>query len=177
MTVAPTIPTERLVLRPHVLADVAPLHAVLASPRARFMGGPFSAKDSWFMIAAEAGAWSLQGHGSWGIERRSDGAFLGQVGINQPAHYPELEIGWVLLDGFEGEGYVTEAARAALDWAWAALPARTIVSYITPGNDRSISVARRLGAVEDPAAALPTGEIPAETIVYRHHAARAEMRA
>ncbi|WP_171178020.1 GNAT family N-acetyltransferase [Ruegeria sp. HKCCD8929] len=163
-------------LRHHVMSDFEPLSDLMASRRAQFMGGPFSAKDSWYMVAAEVGSWSLLGHGSWAIERRADSALVGQVGINRPAHFPEVEIGWVLLDGFEGHGYATEAALAALDWAWAELPVKTIVSYITPGNNRSVAVAERLGAEPDPKAPLPTGETRDETIVYRH-AARGRVEA
>ncbi|UWS03738.1 GNAT family N-acetyltransferase [Phaeobacter inhibens] len=176
MTIAPTISTARLTLRHHVMSDFAPLHDVLGSERARYMGGPFSLKDSWQTIAAEAGSWSLLGFGSWAIERSEDGAFVGQVGINKPAHYPEAEIGWTLCNGFEGNGYVTEAASAALEWAWSQMGATTLVSYITPGNDKSVTVAERLGATQDPEAPLPEGETSADTLVYRHNAPDADGR-
>ncbi|OED48608.1 GNAT family N-acetyltransferase [Rhodobacteraceae bacterium (ex Bugula neritina AB1)] len=152
------------------MADFAPLHAVLCSERAHYMGGPFSLKDSWQTIAAETGSWSLLGHGSWAVERTEDGALVGQVGINKPAHYPEAEIGWMLCSGFEGNGYVTEAAAAALLWAWTSMGASSLVSYVTPGNSRSAAVAERLGAKVDRAAPLPLGETPDDTIVYRHYA-------
>lgn len=170
MTTAPTISTERLTLRHHVMSDFAPLHAVLCGGRARYMGGPFSLKDSWQTIAAETGSWSLLGHGSWAIERTEDGVLVGQVGINRPAHYPEAEIGWMLCSGFEGNGYITEAASAVLDWAWSQMGVTTLVSYITPGNEKSVLVAKRLGAKQDAKAALPEGETPADTLVYRHFA-------
>ncbi|KIC32589.1 GNAT family N-acetyltransferase [Leisingera sp. ANG-S5] len=170
MTTAPTISTARLTLRHHVMSDFAPLHDVLGSDRARYMGGPFSLKDSWQTVAAEVGSWSLLGHGSWAIERADDGALVGQVGINKPAHYPEAEIGWTLCSGFEGNGYITEAAAAALLWAWSEMGASSLVSYITPGNSRSVSVAERLGGKPDLAAPLPLGETSEDTIVYRHFA-------
>ena len=42
------------------------------------------------------------------------------------------------------------------------------MSYITPENDRSVALAKRLGAIHDPEAALPEGETPADTVVFRH---------
>ncbi|WP_170476798.1 GNAT family N-acetyltransferase [Ruegeria arenilitoris] len=173
MNLAPTITTARLKLRHHVMQDFALLHNVMGSERSRFMGGPFSLKDSWQTIASEVGSWSLLGFGSWAIERSEDCKLVGQVGINRPAHYPEAEIGWMLLDQFEGHGYVTEAAYAALNWAWKQ-GFETLVSYITPGNDGSVAVARRLGAKRDAYAPLPQGETPSETIVYRHLATNAD---
>lgn len=154
------------------MADLEPLYALFASDRARFMGGPFTQKQTWYWVAGEVGSWPLLGYGSWGVETH-DGVFVGQIGINKPAHYPELEIGWVFLAEHEGKGYAAEAAEAALTWAWRQ-GFDTLVSYITPGNDRSVALAERLGAVLDRNAPLPSDEKPHETIVYRHTAPDAD---
>lgn len=168
MTVAPRITTGRLTLRGHKMADFPPLYAVFGSDRARYMGGPFSERQSWYWIAAEVGSWALQGIGSWGVERNEDGAFLGQIGINRPAHFPENEIGWVFLEEAEGQGYAFEAARAALDWWWSQDTPGTLVSYIDVENARSIALAQKLGAEADPDATLPEGDTRDDTVVYRH---------
>lgn len=170
MTLAPILTTTRLTLRPHVMADFAPLYALFGSDRARFMDGPYSPRQMWYWIAAEVGSWALQGFGSWGIERRSDGAFLGQLGINKPHHFPEVEIGWVLRAEGEGQGYACEAATAGLEWAWDN-GHETLVSYIDRQNSRSIALAERLGAMQDPAAPLPEGDTHDDTFVYRHRRA------
>lgn len=163
---APVIDTPRLRLRGHGLADLDALCSLFETDRSRFMGGPLPRRDAWRWMASEVAMWPLMGHGAWGIETR-DGTFIGQVGIAQPPHFPEPELGWTLLDGFEGQGYAFEAATAALFWAWRE-PFHTLVSYIDPANARSIALARRLGAVHDPDAALPEGESPDDTLVYRH---------
>jgi RimJ/RimL family protein N-acetyltransferase len=155
-------------LRHHVAADFEPLIQLLGSDRARFMDGPYSRQASWSMIMCEAGSWDILGYGSWGIETK-DGVFLGQVGINKPPNFPELELGWVLLDSAEGQGFAREAAQAALNWAWEQ-EHETLVSYIDRQNDRSIALAQRLGALEDPNAPLPDGETSEDTVVYRHAA-------
>lgn len=170
MTTAPTISTTRLTLRPHVLADFPPLYALFGSARARFMDGPYTPKQMWYWIAAEVGSWALQGFGSWGVERRSDGAFIGQIGINKPHHFPEVELGWVLLEDFEGQGFAAEAATAARDWAWAN-GHDTLVSYIDHENTRSIALAEKLGATLDRDATLPEGDTHDDTFVYRHRRA------
>ena len=171
LTGFPTLTTDRLTLRAHIMDDFAPLYDLFATDRAQYMGGPVAAKQMWYWIAAEVGSWQLKGFGSWGIIRNSDGAFMGQVGINQPHHFPEPELGWVLLQDFEGHGYAAEAATRARDWYWATFDTDTLVSYITPGNTRSEALAARLGAAPDETGPRPTGEGASETTVYRHRRA------
>ncbi|SPF77467.1 GNAT family N-acetyltransferase [Pseudoprimorskyibacter insulae] len=163
---APVIETNRLRLRGHTMADLDALCDLFASDRAEYMGGAIARKDAWRWLASEVAMWDLLGHGAWGIETR-DGAFLGQVGLLKPPHFPEVELGYTLLESAEGKGYAFEAASAVLGWAWAQ-GFETLVSYIDPNNARSIALAERLGATHDPQAALPDGETAEETIVYRH---------
>lgn len=163
---APTLTTDRLILRAHTMGDLDTLCALFETDRAQFMGGPVARKDAWRWIASEVGMWDLLGHGAWGIEDRA-GQFIGQVGLFKPPHFPELELGWTLLEQAEGKGYAFEAAMTARNWA-AAQGHTTLVSYIDPANTRSIALAVRLGATHDPDAPLPEGETAADTVVYRH---------
>lgn len=165
--IAPILQTDRLTLRPHTSDDFAPYAAFFASKRATTVGGPLSAKQAWFFFCNDIAQWSLHGFGAWGVERTEDGVFLGQVAIQHPPFFPERELGWVLLDGFEGHGYATEAAGAARDWAFANLDDARLVSYISPDNVTSISVAERLGAERDLIAEAPSEE----DLVYRHKVA------
>jgi RimJ/RimL family protein N-acetyltransferase len=150
------------------MADFEPLYALLESDRAQFLGGPFTRKQSWQWIASEVGSWSLKGFGSWGVELRETGDLVGEIGINQPHHFPELEIGWIFLGQAEGKGYASQSATAKLDWVGHTLKPETLVSYIVAKNHRSIALAERLGAVLDPKAARPDGNTNEDTIVYRH---------
>jgi len=142
------------------MADFEPLYVLLESNRAQFLGGPFTRKQSWQWITAEVG--------SWGVELRETGDFVGQIGINQPHHFSELEIGWIFLAQAEGKGYARQGATAILDWVRSSLKPETLVSYIDPQNLRSITLAKRLGALPDPDALRPDGDTKEDTIVYRH---------
>ncbi|MGP1357440.1 GNAT family N-acetyltransferase [Roseicyclus sp.] len=146
---APTLETPRLRLRPMREADFPAYAALMASPRARFMGGPYDIPGAWGNFCHDAGCWPLFGHGALMLERREDGVTVGQVGLNAGPLYPETELGWMLYDGHEGRGYATEGAARLRDWAWGTLPIETLVSYTHPDNDASKAVALRLGAVED----------------------------
>ena len=165
-TAAPRIETERLTLRPHRMEDFPQFAAFLASDASRYVGGPLPQSGAWHRFAADVGAWELTGFGAWAIEEKASGAFAGQIALSHPPHFPEAEIGWLLVAGFEGRGYATEAARAARGFAYDTLGWPTAVSYVNPGNLRSIAVARRLGCTEDPAA---TPLYPWD-LVFRHPA-------
>ena len=90
MSSAPTIASDRLILRPHKITDFEPFYSLLASDRAAFMDGPYSRKQSWYWLAYEVGSWSLKGFGSWGVVLRKNATLIGQIGINQPKHFPEI---------------------------------------------------------------------------------------
>ena len=116
------------------------------------------------MFCHDVACWSLFGHGALMIDLRSSGQCIGQIGINHGPLFPERELGWLLYDGFEGQGYAAEAARALRDWAFTQLGIPTLVSYFDPRNERSIAVAQRLGAVPD----LHAAKQDPEDLVYRH---------
>src|SRR5262245_51652788 len=101
----------------------------MASPRSIGMGGPYDLRGAWGMFCHDIACWELFGHGALMIELKSDRVCVGQVGINHGPLFPEKELGWLLYDGFEGEGYATEAARAMRDWAFDVLQLATLVSY------------------------------------------------
>jgi len=150
----PVLQTERLTLRGPHRGDFPAYAAFWASERSVHEGGPKEPRAAWEDFAATFGLWSIDGIGNWAIEERATGAFAGIVGLNHPAHFPEVEIGWTLMDGFEGRGLAQEAARTALDWAWANTDLPSLVVYINPANARSIRLGERLGGCRDAQAAM-----------------------
>ena len=168
MSSAPTIASDRLTLRHHMITDFDPLYSLLGSDRAEFIDGPYSRKQSWYWLASEVGSWSLKGFGSWGVLLRKNATLIGHIGINQPKHFPEIEIGRIFFINAEGKGFAAEAAQTALHWARNILKPASLVNYVHPKNRRSIALASRLGATHDPAAELPEGQTPSDTIVYCH---------
>lgn len=149
MTPIPTLETDRLILRALNADDFPVFAAFYASDRASFVGGPVTEEASWRMMACEVGHWELRGYGRWAVCEKDSGAFVGVIGLWYPRDWPEPEIGWDLMNGHEGKGYATEAARAARDYAYATLGWTTAISLVADGNDASAAVARRLGAEPD----------------------------
>lgn len=150
MTAIPTLVTERLILRPWRADDIDAFAEMCADAELmRYVGGVMDRIDAWRRMSAYAGQWLLRGYGNWALELRRTGGLVGYSGIFDPAGWPEREINWGLARAHLGQGYVTEAARRARDFAYDDLKFETITSCIDLENAASIAVARRLGAVLD----------------------------
>jgi RimJ/RimL family protein N-acetyltransferase len=143
----PVLETDRLILRGWRNADLDAFSRMSADAEVmRFISGAtLSRNDAWRVMAGFAGHWSLRGFGFWVVERKSDGAFLGRVGLWEPEGWPSMEVGWTLDRPFWGKGYATEAAKAALDHGFANYPVDRLISLIAPDNHASQRVAERLG--------------------------------
>lgn len=161
----PVLETERLCLRAPVTEDFALFHEILRGPRGQYFG-PMSREDAWLDFAQMAAGWILRGHGVWTIEDRATTETLGFVLLGLDQEDPEPELGFLISEAAEGRGIAFEAAQAARDFAFDTLGWPTLVSFVTPGNDRSIALALRLGAVADGQVQHPDDDGP--TLVFRH---------
>jgi RimJ/RimL family protein N-acetyltransferase len=160
----PTIETERLRLRAPRLADFERWAEFFGSDRSVHEGGPKDRLAAWRHWAADAALWTLKGYGPFGVDDRTTGAYLGEVGIYHGEGYPGPELGWFVVPEAEGRGVALEAARAVLDWIRATFDWTHITNIIEPANTRSIALGLRLGGVIDPT--LP-GIDPGD-VVIRH---------
>ena len=94
------------------------------------------------------------GYGWWALEVKGGAAFAGAIVLQEipfEEHFtPATEVGWWLAYEHWGNGYATEGARAALDFAFGELRRSEIVAITTPVNLRSQRVMQRLGMTRDP---------------------------
>ncbi|MDU8944798.1 GNAT family N-acetyltransferase [Ovoidimarina sediminis] len=168
MIAAPTLTTPRLTLRPHIAEDFDAYAALMMSDRAVHMDGPYDLFGAWRNFASDVAQWGLYGSGALAVVNSETGDVVGQVGLNRIPPYPEAELGWQLYEGYEGKGYMTEAAQAFRDWCYETQGLPSLVSYIDPANTRSIALAERLGAWRDEGAAIPESDDLDFCHVYRH---------
>jgi RimJ/RimL family protein N-acetyltransferase len=160
----PSLGTERLLLRPFREEDLDEWAAILADEEtSRWIGGVRERDAAWERLAVYLGHWMLRGYGQWAVERKSDGRLIGRAGLWNPEGWPELEVGWTLSRDAWGEGYATEAGRAAIDWAFDELGLNRVASVIAVDNARSRAVAVRLGMSLDYETELGSGE---RVVVY-----------
>ena len=144
------IETERLIMRQWQQSDYSIYAEYYADKQsAKFVGGAVDSRKAWRQMATLAGHWLLKGYGIWAVEEKSSGEFIGAVGLWEPEGWPEMELGYWLVNSAHGKGYATEASVRAREFAYSELAATTLVSYIDPENKSSISVAERLGAVRE----------------------------
>ncbi len=122
----PEIDTGRLRMRAFKPSDVEAEQGFYLTDRSRFVGGPQAPHVTFRALAGIIGHWVLRGYGFWAVEEKASGRYAGRVGLWNPEPWPEPEIGWTLMDGFEGQGYATEAgargARLRLWRRWAGPP-------------------------------------------------------
>ena len=165
LTAAPTLSTDRLILRGPERGDLAPFMSFMTSaPSMVAQGEAVSAQQAWFGFLAGIGHWHWHGFGFFTVVSRDTEAPVGRVGLIRHEGWPQIELAWHLYEGAEGRGFATEAARRVATWAQEALQAGPLVSYIDRTNLRSQAVARRLGARID--GARPPHEPEAE--IWRH---------
>jgi RimJ/RimL family protein N-acetyltransferase len=145
----PPVETPRLTLRLPQMLDAGPMLEIHQDPAvvkylllANAQGGLTAA---WRSVAMMVGHWHLRGYGQWTVVDRANGGVVGRVGLWYPEGWPGVELGWIIRRERWGEGLATEAAAAALDWAWDQVDTDHIISIIQPDNLRSIRVAEKIG--------------------------------
>lgn len=153
--------TERLLLRLPEAGDVDDLLEALGDPEVmRYIGRGETADraDAVEQIERMLRGWRADGFGRFAVVRKDDGAVLGRVGVlawdpriwksgtrAEIGDGAEIELGWTLSRHAWGQGYATEAAVAARDWALREVSPRRLISLIHPDNERSKRVAVKIG--------------------------------
>lgn len=167
--------TSRLRLRPWRDEDFAPFAALNADPQVMaHFPATLDRAESDVLAARCQSLIEAQGWGFWATEIKASGDFIGFVGLHRPIaelpFSPCVEIGWRLARPFWGQGYASEAARAALSFAFNDLALAEVVAFTSLANRRSQAVMERLGMrraenFEHPA--LPPGHPLREHCLYR----------
>ncbi len=151
--VTPTRQTARLRLRPFTSEDLEALYAMHSSAHVlRYWDAPpwsERARAERFLAASR----QLAEEGSGArlvIERVSDSSFLGWCSITRwNADYRSTSLGYCLAEAAWGQGYATEAARSALQWAFDTLDLNRVQAETDTRNLASARVLEKLGFVRE----------------------------
>jgi RimJ/RimL family protein N-acetyltransferase len=167
------IRTERLLLRRWKETDLEPFAALNADADVMAHFPAVLSREESDALAARADAlFDEHGFGLWAVEAPE--GFVGFTGLSVPRFdapfLASVEVGWRLARRAWGNGYATEAARAAVALGFEKHALREIVSFTAATNVRSQRVMERLGMMPDGSfdhPALPLGSPLRRHVLYR----------
>ena len=145
----PTLETERLILRAPESRDFGAYYEFLSSDRTAGIGGPRTRDRAFQEFCGLIGHWHIRGYGRWLVADKDTDEALGVVCVMCPESWPEPEIAWSVFARAEGRGIACEAATRSRQFAYESLGWNRIVSCTKQDNERSIALAKRLGAVHE----------------------------
>ncbi|MFB7374387.1 GNAT family N-acetyltransferase [Streptomyces sp. NPDC056222] len=161
------IRTPRLLLRRWTDDDLVPMAEISADPEVMRWIGDGSVRDleeTAEDIERWEEEWDDEGFGLFAVELLGSGELIGFAGLSVPGFLPELahevEIGWRLGRPFWGQGYASEAAHAALEFALQDRGLDRVVAITHISNSASEKVIHKLGMtpereIEHPAFGVP----------------------
>lgn len=149
----PVLQTERLKLREFRTEDFDDFAAMWADPVVvkHISGVVATRSESWARLKMLAGSWPLIGLGSWAVEEKVSGRFVGNVGFAdfkrkiEPRFGEQPEAVWVLAQWAHGCGFATEAMGAAMDWGLPRFNGVKPVCIIDPDYGATRRVAQKCG--------------------------------
>ncbi|MGA2866497.1 MAG: GNAT family N-acetyltransferase [Verrucomicrobiota bacterium] len=146
----PTLETERLLLRPLTTDDAATVarlagsreiaHTTISIPH------PYSEDQAREWIAARTGQSATDKELVFGVVTREDAQLVGAVGLREiDTEHSQAETGfWIGVPSW-GKGYVTEAARRVIRYAFEELKLNRIYAHHMVRNPASGRVLEKLG--------------------------------
>ena len=165
--------TPRVLLRQWKDSDCEAWAVMNADPAVRrYFASLLNRADAQAEADRIRSAIAQRGWGMWALEVPGVHAFAGFVGLNLPDYeapwMPAVEIGWRLPPAAWHQGYATEGAIAALDFAFTHLELPQVVALSVPTNGLSHSVMERIGMVRDVDANFDHPRVPVDSPLKRH---------
>jgi ribosomal-protein-serine acetyltransferase len=146
------VETQRLYLTPIDTRDAADLWLGVDASRAQLEPWlpwvPFNVDQDASYRYAEASAldWDAGRACRFTIRDRATRRFYGVVGLEALTHmHQSCELGYWLRTDVHGKGFMTEASRATITWAFQKLHAHRVRVAAATDNHASLAVIRRLG--------------------------------
>lgn len=149
LKVSQTIETERLILRPFTLDDIAPSYEMNLDARVNKYtgdGGIVSMTEIERRIKENVlGDYAKHGYGRWVVELKEERKFIGFAGLKYLEDLNEVDLGYRLMYDYWGKGIATEAAIACLNYGFNQLKLNRIIAMLLPDNMGSIRVLEKVG--------------------------------
>ncbi|MET3987692.1 GNAT family N-acetyltransferase [Streptomyces sp. PvR034] len=145
-----TLITERLVLRPHLPADVAEVHAACQDPAIQRwipVPVPYEVEDAeTFVTESVPRGWREDTEYNFAVRLGADGPLVATLGVHVRGAFAH-EIGYWSVAEHRGLGYMTEAVTAVARWAFAEAGCVRLIWRAGIANAASRAVAEKCGFV------------------------------
>ncbi len=137
------IETPRLILRRFATEDWTAVFTYTADPTVMHYipEGPMTQTQAQTWVNNNSGE-SAQ---AFPIILQQNGQIIGHIIFHAWFSHRTYEIGWVLHQAYQGQGYATEAAKAVLDYAFTGLQAHRVIATCQPENTASYRVMEKIG--------------------------------
>ena len=140
--------TKRLSARRHTADD---FEMVLSTYQNQLtmqtLGGVVTKEEAAKRIQWNLDCWEKDGFGGWLWFLKESGSFIGRAGLRRVDLEGKsvIEVGYVLLPEFWGQGFATEMATASIEVAFEHLGIKELVCYTAVTNKTSQRVMEKAG--------------------------------
>lgn len=138
----PVIKTKRLLIQPMTDEEIRELCKTASSEdlRTAYKG---------MLSGCEEDPQNRIWYAPWKMSLKKEGTYIGDLGFKGPVREHAVEIGYGILKEYEGNGYMTEAAKALMEWALGMEGVVFIEAETAPDNKASQRILEKLGFVPD----------------------------
>ncbi len=134
--------TPRLVIEPMTLEELAKL-VVIYGTKVPELSQAYQEMLDGCKQHAQDFIW----YTSWKMCLKENGQQIGDAGFKGPAQNGRVEVGYGIIEQYQGQGYATEGAKAVCDWALRQNGVQVVEAETEPSNKASQNVLRKLGFV------------------------------
>ncbi|AFM04682.1 acetyltransferase, ribosomal protein N-acetylase [Bernardetia litoralis DSM 6794] len=141
--------TERLIIEEANLSDASFFLRLLNSPNwLEFIGDRNikSLEDATkYVQESLIGSYKEKGFGFYKMSLRANNEPIGAIGFLKREYLEFPDIGYAILPNYESKGYVSEAAKAVLEYGKNKLQLKEIVAFTTEENLASQKILLKIG--------------------------------
>lgn len=149
--------TKRLFIRDHIEEDLTSLHSLISDKKVMFylediMTNTLEESNENLKVSMDEAKLSNREKYFFAITNSETGEYIGEIGFTVLIDCPQgkiAELGYFILPKFWGQGIVTEAARAVLDFAFEKAGVIKIITGCAKDNGGSEGVMKKLRMIKE----------------------------
>ncbi|MEG4217409.1 GNAT family protein [Microcoleus sp. Pol14C6] len=145
----PTIETERLLLRKITLNDASDMFEYACNPEVSkytMWSTHTSLEDTKYFLKSITKMYKRRELVDWGIVHKADKKFIGTCGfVEWSMTHSRAEIGYALSRNYWGEGYMSEAVNAVIEFGFREMLLNRILARCEVSNIASARVMEKVG--------------------------------